>query len=131
MSSERDSAPEQQARPTSPHLQIYRWQWTMVFSITHRLTGLYISAGMVFLSFKLLTLAFGDAGHFTYIVMFGHHPFFFAMKVIFTWTLLYHMLNGVRHLVWDSGAMLGLVSARASGYIVALLSVVFNLLYWI
>ncbi len=131
MNAERDSTLEQQARPTSPHLQIYRWQWTMLFSIVHRATGLYISAGIVFLSFKLLTLAFGDAEYFSYIVMFGHQPIFTVMKVVFTWCLIYHMLNGVRHLVWDSGAMLGLVPARASGYIVAVLSIVLNLLYWI
>ena len=26
-------------RPLSPHLQIYRWTWTMAMSIVHRVTG--------------------------------------------------------------------------------------------
>ena len=131
MSAERNSPLEQQARPTSPHLQIYSWQWTMVFSITHRLTGLFISVGMVFLSFKLLLLAFGGAESFAYIGIFSRQPFFFALKIFFTWSLLFHMLNGVRHLIWDGGAMLSLGLARASGYSMFLLSIVLNTLYWI
>ena len=103
----------------------------MVFSITHRLTGLFISAGMVFLSFKLLLLAFGDPLSFAYIEMFARQPIFFALKIFFTWSLLFHMLNGVRHLIWDTGAMLSLGLARASGYIMFLLSLVLNTLYWI
>ncbi len=126
-----DTTNEAQARPMSPHLQIYRWQWTMVFSIAHRLTGLYISAGIVFLSAKLIALAFAGADNFARFTMVAQHPFFLVLKIIFTWCLLYHMLNGVRHLLWDTGVLLGLGGARASGYLVFLLSLIFNTLYWI
>ena len=32
-------------RPLSPHLTIYRWQVTMLASITHRATGMALSVG--------------------------------------------------------------------------------------
>ena len=34
-------------RPLSPHLTIYRWQVTMLASITHRATGMALSVGLV------------------------------------------------------------------------------------
>src|SRR3546814_18720499 len=44
-------------RPLSPHLQIYAWQWTMLLSITHRATGIELSAGTLLLVWWLLALA--------------------------------------------------------------------------
>ena len=45
------------ARPTSPHLQIYRWTVTMTMSILHRMTGIANYAGMA-----LLAIWLGSAG---------------------------------------------------------------------
>ena len=36
-------------RPISPHIQIYRWQWTMLLLITHRITGLGLAVGTLLL----------------------------------------------------------------------------------
>ncbi len=41
-------------RPLSPHLQIYRWQWTMTLSILHRATGVALSVGALLLVCWLL-----------------------------------------------------------------------------
>ena len=40
-------------RPLSPHLQIYRWSWTMAMSIFHRATGsaLYVGIALFALLF--------------------------------------------------------------------------------
>jgi succinate dehydrogenase / fumarate reductase cytochrome b subunit len=35
------------ARPLSPHLGIYRWQYTMALSILHRVTGVALSVGLL------------------------------------------------------------------------------------
>ena len=32
-------------RPLSPHLQVYRWQITMLMSILHRATGIALVVG--------------------------------------------------------------------------------------
>ena len=121
-------------RPVSPHLQIYRWQWTMVLSIAHRLTGLYLCVGVVFLSVKIVILSFFDADSFGFLMHLAVSRAFFVLKVIFIWCLLYHMLNGVRHLFWDTGRGLGLRAAALSGYttvLFSLLLVVLYLRYWL
>ena len=117
-------------RPVSPHLQIYRWQWTMALSITHRLTGLTISAGIVFLCMKIIVLSFGDANHFAMFTQFSSLRAFLVLKAFFIWCLLYHMLNGVRHLVWDTGRGLSLRASAFSGYTTALFSLLLAALYW-
>ena len=48
-------------RPLSPHLQVYRWYWTMGLSIAHRVTGAGLAVGLVLLSWWLLALG-GGAG---------------------------------------------------------------------
>ena len=117
-------------RPVSPHLQIYRWQWTMALSITHRLTGLYISVGIVFLCLKIIVLGFFEAEHFAMLTQLSDGKVFLVFKAFFVWCLLYHMLNGVRHLFWDTGRGLGLRTAALSGYTSALLSLLLTALYW-
>ncbi|HYH19117.1 MAG TPA: succinate:quinone oxidoreductase subunit C, partial [Azospirillum sp.] len=37
------------SRPLSPHLQVYRFQWTMAGSITHRITGVGLTIGTLLL----------------------------------------------------------------------------------
>ena len=44
-------------RPLSPHLGIYRFQWTMALSILHRLTGVALGAGLVLLTWWLVAAA--------------------------------------------------------------------------
>jgi succinate dehydrogenase / fumarate reductase cytochrome b subunit len=89
-------------RPLSPHLQIYRWTWTMAMSIFHRATGAALYLGTVLVAFWLVSMAAGPAAYaraqwffgswIGYLVLFGY-----------TWVLMHHMLGGVRHLVWDFG----------------------------
>ena len=38
------------ARPLSPHLQIYRWSWTMAMSVAHRVTGTGLYLGTVLIA---------------------------------------------------------------------------------
>ena len=48
-----------QDRPLSPHLQVYRWQWTMAYSILHRMTGVALGVGTLYLAWWLMALASG------------------------------------------------------------------------
>ena len=117
------------SRPLSPHLQIYRWEWTMLYSILHRLTGVALSLGALFLVGWLVALAVGSGS-------FGVAQEFFGsvigrlMLFGWSWALFYHLCNGVRHLVWDSGMMLALSLARFSGHFCFALSVILTLIFW-
>ena len=89
-------------RPLSPHLQIYRWTWTMGMSVFHRITGVALYGGTALLAIWLLSLASGPAAYGRVQAVYGS---WIGLAVLFgyTWTLIHHMLGGVRHLVWDFG----------------------------
>jgi succinate dehydrogenase / fumarate reductase cytochrome b subunit len=89
-------------RPLSPHLQIYRWSWTMTMSIFHRVTGSALYVGTVLLALWLLAMATSPAAYDAVQGFFGS---IIGRLILFgyTWALMHHMLGGVRHLVWDFG----------------------------
>lgn len=89
-------------RPLSPHLQIYRWTWTMAMSVFHRITGVALYLGTALLAIWLLALASGPAAYGWVQAIYGS---WLGLLVLFgyTWVLIHHMLGGVRHLVWDFG----------------------------
>ena len=90
------------ARPLSPHLQIYRWTWTMAMSIFHRVTGVALYAGTVLFAVWLLAMASGPEAYDRVSWIYGS---VLGLLVLFgyTWALMHHMLGGVRHLTWDTG----------------------------
>lgn len=89
-------------RPLSPHLQIYRWSWTMAMSIFHRATGSALYIGTVLLAFWFLSMAAGPEAYARAQWFFGS---WIGLLILFgyTWVLMHHMLGGVRHLIWDFG----------------------------
>ncbi|MET0436724.1 MAG: succinate dehydrogenase, cytochrome b556 subunit [Devosia sp.] len=117
------------ARPTSPHLQIYRWTITMAMSIIHRATGIANYAGMALLAIWLVAAAADQEALNLVNLVYGS---WFGQIVLFgfTWSLVHHMLGGLRHWVWDFAAMMepGQRELMAWGTLVA--SVVITLLIW-
>ena len=47
-------------RPTSPHLQVYRLPLTGIISITHRMTGVMLSVGLIFFVYIVSAVAGGE-----------------------------------------------------------------------
>lgn len=89
-------------RPLSPHLQVYRWTWTMAMSVFHRVTGTGLYIGIALLAIWLVALAAGPAA-FEQVHWFFGSPIGLLILFAYTWVLMHHMLGGVRHLVWDTG----------------------------
>lgn len=116
-------------RPLSPHLQVYRPQLTSLTSIAHRLTGVLLSFGMVVVVFWLLALAAGPEAFNTFNGWLAS-PIGLAAMLVWTLALFYHLLNGIRHLLWDAGWLLDLRGAYASGWTVIVLSLVLTALVW-
>jgi succinate dehydrogenase / fumarate reductase cytochrome b subunit len=116
-------------RPISPHLQIYRPQLTSVMSITHRMTGIFLSLGTLVLLFWLAAAASGAEQYQAAQSVFD----MVIVKLVlvgWTWAFFYHLSNGIRHLCWDAGRGLDIPTAYASGYAVLAVSVVLTLLVW-
>jgi succinate dehydrogenase / fumarate reductase cytochrome b subunit len=114
-------------RPLSPHLSIYRPQITSMLSILHRITGVGLAIGAVGVVWWLLAAA-TDARHFRII-----DGLWTSWVGDFVWTCLlwafsYHLLNGIRHLMWDTGYGLDIPSVTRSGQAVLIASVVLTII---
>lgn len=117
-------------RPLSPHLQVYRPQITSVLSITHRATGVALSAGTLLLVWWLVAAAASDAEYAT-ISSVLRSPI--GLLLLFGWTasLWYHFCNGIRHLAWDAGYGFDLATTERSGIAVLVATAVLTVLTWI
>lgn len=113
----------QSSRPLSPHLQVYRPQLTSVLSIVHRGTGIFLSLGSILLVIWLLALAQSSA---VFATVQSFDAAWYGQFLLLGWTfaLVYHLLNGLRHLGWDAGWGLDISRAYATGWIVVFLSFV-------
>jgi succinate dehydrogenase / fumarate reductase, cytochrome b subunit len=117
-------------RPLSPHLQIYRLPVTALSSITHRATGVALSAGTLLLVCWLVAAANGPAA-FAGVSAFIGSPI--GLLLMFGWSLalFYHLGNGIRHLFWDAGHGFDIATAEKSAYAVIAFAVGATLLAWI
>lgn len=119
-------------RPLSPFMigPYYRPQLTSMMSITHRATGVVNLLGSVLFAFWLMALASGPE---TYAAFSQHLTAWYGQVLLFawTWSVVYHLCNGIRHLAWDTGHGLDLKTAYRSGYTVIAASVVFTVVVWI
>jgi len=89
-------------RPLSPHMTIYRWPVTMMTSITHRFTGVGLAVGAVILAWWLVSISNGPEGWQSFHAV-SDTPLGLLVLFGLTWSLIYHFLNGIRHLAWDLG----------------------------
>lgn len=117
-------------RPLSPHLQIYRWQYTSVLSILHRITGVGLAVGTLLLVYWLVATAAGPDAFATAQAFIGS---ILGRVLLFGWTvaLFYHLANGIRHLLWDAGRGFELRTAYASGWAVVIATAALSLIAWI
>ena len=116
-------------RPLSPHLQVYRWQITMVMSILHRAAGVGLSVGAFALAWWLLAVAAGGERYRNAAECLAS-PLGLIALAGFSLALVYHLLNGLRHLLWDIGWGFDIPDVYRSGYAVAILTVVLTAALW-
>ena len=89
-------------RPTSPHLQVYQLPLTGLISISHRMTGILLAAGLLLLVFLLSAIAGGEQ---SYLAMQNLMSYWILRFIYwgFIYALFFHLCHGVRHLLWDAG----------------------------
>ncbi len=118
------------ARPLSPHLQVYKPQITSVMSILHRISGIILAVGAFALAWWLLAAARGGDAWATAAECLAS-PFGNLALFGFSLALVYHLLNGIRHLLWDAGWGFSIPQVYRSGYVVVALTVVFTAAIWL
>jgi succinate dehydrogenase / fumarate reductase cytochrome b subunit len=116
-------------RPLSPHLQVYRPQITSALSIFHRITGVALGAGTLLLVWWLVAAA-TSAQAWADVRGFTLSPVGLLLLVGWTFALVYHTLNGVRHLAWDAGYGFSLPHTHATGQAVLIATPIVTLLIW-
>ena len=116
--------------PLSPHLQIYRWHISSLLSITHRISGVINLLALILIFFWLLVLSFGENNYELFLILIN--SFFGKFFLIgFTWSMNFHLLSGIRHLIWDLGYGFEIKTANISGVIVIISSLVLTILFWL
>lgn len=117
-------------RPLSPHLQIYRVQFTSLTSILHRIAGVCLGIGSLLLVYWLCAAASGPEA---YARAQGFIGSWFGILLLFGFSvaLFYHLSNGIRHLFWDVGRGFELKTAYASALAVGAATVVLTAIAWI
>ncbi|MCK4861590.1 MAG: succinate dehydrogenase, cytochrome b556 subunit [Rhodobacteraceae bacterium] len=113
-------------RPLSPHIEVYRWQLSMLTSMTHRITGVGLTLGAVLVVWWFLA-ASTSAEYFATADAVLTSWFGSLILIGSLWALCFHFLNGIRHLVWDTGRGLELESTKKSGIVVLAGSVVLTI----
>jgi succinate dehydrogenase / fumarate reductase, cytochrome b subunit len=118
-------------RPLSPHLSVYKFKYTLTTSILNRVGGLLLSAGLLLLVYWLLAIAAGAAAleRATRVLSCWPLKLVYALLVA---AFSYHLIAGLRHLVWDTGHYLERAQSQKSAWLVAGVSIVLMLLigYW-
>ena len=116
--------------PLSPHLQIYRWNISSVLSITHRISGVINLLALILIFFWLLVLSFGENNYELFLLTINSFLGKFIL-IGFTWSMSFHLLSGIRHLVWDLGYGFEIKTANISGIIVIISSLALTIIFWL
>ena len=116
-------------RPLSPHLSIHKKVLTAVFSIFHRLTGIFLTLGSLLLVFWFLSISIGE-NFYNYFQIISSNFIFKVILFFWTLALFYHLFNGIRYLFWSFSLGMELKTVYRSGYIVSLLTFIATIIVW-
>ncbi|MEJ1098522.1 MULTISPECIES: succinate dehydrogenase, cytochrome b556 subunit [unclassified Pseudoxanthomonas] len=117
-------------RPLSPHLQVYRWQIQMVTSILHRGTGIFLTFGSLLIAAGMLSLVAGPESWNRYKSLAGSwlgQLFLLA----WAWSFIFHLINGIRHLLQDAGYGYSIAAFVRNSWIAAIGSLLLTAVLWV
>tara|TARA_B100001989_G_scaffold50401_2_gene32620 strand:- start:49 stop:420 length:372 start_codon:yes stop_codon:yes gene_type:complete len=109
-------------RPISPHLSIYKPQITSILSISHRMSGIFQSLGLLIIVLLLFSLFLGKNSH-EFFMLFINSFIGKAFLFFYVLSLCYHLFNGIRHIIWDIGFGFEIKNVYYSGIIVIIFAV--------
>jgi succinate dehydrogenase / fumarate reductase cytochrome b subunit len=107
-------------RPLSPFMigPYYKPQLTSLMSITHRASGVFLSVvGAPLLLWWIVAVSAGPEAYNALLVCLASWAGKLGLLACLL-SLSFHLLNGIRHLVWDTGRALDIKSAYTLGWLV-------------
>ena len=115
--------------PLSPHLQIYKWQISSLLSITHRIVGVINFFAIVLICFWSVSLLLGQDSY-QLVQIFLKSIFGKFLAISLCWTFSFHMLNEIRHLLWDAGFGFDLKVSKITGVFALIASFILTILFY-
>jgi len=116
--------------PLSPHLEIYKWQISSLLSIAHRIVGVINILAITLICIWILSLLLGEN---SYEITELFLKSFFGKFIIVSlcWTFSFHILNEIRHLIWDMGYGFDLRVTKITGVLAFFGSFVLTILFYL
>tara|TARA_B100000035_G_C20508855_1_gene340257 strand:+ start:83 stop:469 length:387 start_codon:yes stop_codon:yes gene_type:complete len=116
--------------PLSPHLEIYKWHISSLLSITHRIVGVINILAITLICIWTLSLLLGE-NNYEITKIFLQSFFGKFIVVSLCWTFSFHILNEIRHFIWDMGYGFDIKTAKITGIIVFLGSFILTILFYL
>ena len=116
--------------PLSPHLQIYKWQISSLLSITHRIVGVINILAITLICVWTLSLLAGE-NSYEITHLFLKSLFGKFIIVFLCWTFSFHILNEIRHLIWDMGYGFDLKITKITGVLAFIGSFILTILFYL
>jgi succinate dehydrogenase / fumarate reductase cytochrome b subunit len=113
-------------------MTVYRMsRYTLFTSFANRVTGVVLSLGLLVLVYWLMAVASGAVAYKHAIGILALLPFKLLYGALL-FTFSYHLLAGIRHLIWDTGHGLERHQSQRSAWIVGSVSILLTLafIYW-
>ena len=116
------------ARPLSPHITVYRMRrYCLLSSFANRVTGVGLSAGLLLFIYWLTALARGARAYAHAQEVLGSglaRLIYVAVIAAFS----YHLLAGIRHLIWDTGHGMEKAQSQRSAWVIIAAAIVLTVL---
>jgi succinate dehydrogenase / fumarate reductase cytochrome b subunit len=117
-------------RPLSPHLSVYRLEINMLMSILHRITGAANYFGTAFLAAWLMAAAMGQKQYDSINALLSH-PIGMLLVFGYSWSVIHHLVGGVRHFIWDTGRGFTIGQVNSLSWLTIILSLAATALLWV
>lgn len=116
-------------RPISPFVTVWRWHVTMASSILHRVSGVGLYGGMIVFCFWLMAVAAGPDAYAPFGAFLAS-PLGQVGLYLIVAAFAFHLANGIRHLVFDTGHGLKPADAETSAWFAILFAFAAPLGLW-
>jgi succinate dehydrogenase / fumarate reductase cytochrome b subunit len=123
-------------KPLSPHLSIYKPQITSITSILHRITGVAIYFGLVFGIIYVAMISYNQntpEQEYQFvcascqIFAFIKNSFICIIVFGFSFSIIYHALNGVKYLFWAISKGLDVKTSAIIAYVIITLTLILSI----
>ena len=118
------------ARPTSPHLGIYRMQISSVMSIFHRMTGIMLFGALAIIAWWMIFWIFSKFNP-DYINIVASCWIIKSASCIVSFGFFYHLCNGIRHLMWDVGKGFSIKELHITGWVAISVACIMTVIFWV